>query len=67
MLTVEKREFDSAGQAGYRFSLHRECKEEQACEDSDQDRQRNKETPALESTAGFPLLLAALPTPAVGY
>ena len=64
ILTVEKREFDSAGQAGYRFSLHRDRKEEQACEEPDQDRQRHKETP--ESAVGFLLLLAALPPPAGG-
>jgi hypothetical protein len=65
-LTVEKREIDSAGQAGHRFSLHRERKEEQAREEYDQGRQRNKQTPALESTVGLSLLLAALPAPAVG-
>ena len=62
-LTVEKQEFDSAGQPGYRFSLHRERKEEQSCEEPDQDRQRHEETtPAPECL----LLLAASPPPAVG-
>src|SRR5215212_8098899 len=51
-------------EAGYRFSLHRERKEEQACEEPDQDRQRHEETtPAPECF----MLLAALPPPAVGY
>ena len=51
-------------EAGYRFSLHRERKEEQVCEEPDQDRQRHEETtPAPECL----LLLAASPPPAVGY
>jgi hypothetical protein len=48
-------------EAGYRFTLRRERKEEQACEEPDQDRQRHEET----TPEGF-LLFAALPPPAVG-
>ena len=48
-------------EAGYRFSLHRKRKEEQACEEPDQDRQRHEET-----TSAPECFLLLAPSPAVG-
>jgi hypothetical protein len=50
-------------ETGYRLTLHRERKEEQACEEPDQDTQRYEETTTAPECF---LLLAALPPPTVG-